>query len=186
MAHIQLPEGVPGIIGPMMFRPETAKPMNELVEVLLRGPNSLTSGERELIAAFTSYRNKTLFCYRSHGAAATHHLHGNVGLVYQVLEDYTRADISDKLKALLAIAEKVQIDGKLVAPSDIARAKQFGATDIEIHDTVLIAAAFCMYNRYVDGLGTFQPSEIEAYSETGRRLAEVGYVNSIPQPEMAE
>ncbi|HMU70694.1 MAG TPA: carboxymuconolactone decarboxylase family protein [Chitinophagales bacterium] len=183
MAYITLPEGVPGIIGPMMFRPETAKPMNELVEVLLRGPHSLSSGERELIAAFTSYRNKTLFCYRSHGASAAHHLNGNIGLVYQVLEDYHRADISDKLKSLLAIAEKVQMDGKLVAQQDIDNAKQHGATELEIHDTVLIAAAFCMYNRYVDGLGTFQPAEIEAYRETGRMLAEDGYISAIPEPQ---
>lgn len=166
-----------------MFRPETAKPMNELVEVLLRGPSTLTSGEREMIAAFTSYRNRTLFCYRSHGASAAHHLGGDIGLVYQVLEDYTRAAISNKLKTLLHIAEKVQVDGKLVNPEDIARAKAAGATELEIHDTVLIAAAFCMYNRYVDGLGTFQPAEIEAYHETGRRLAEDGYLTAIPEPQ---
>lgn len=185
MAYITLPEGIPGIVGPMMFRPETAKPMNELVEVLLRGPGTLSSGERELIAAFTSYKNRTLFCYRCHGAASAHHFGGNIGLVYQVLEDYTRADISDKLKTLLAIAEKVQIDGKAVTQADIDAAKAQGATEQEIHDTVLIAAAFCMYNRYVDGLNTFQPAEIEAYHETGKRLAEQGYINSIPKPEMA-
>ena len=184
MAYITLPEGVPGIIGPMMFRPETAKPMNALVEVLLRGPSTLSAGERELIAAFTSYKNKTLFCYRSHGAASAHHMQGNIGLVYQVFEDYKRADISDKLKSLLAIAEKVQVDGKLVTQTEIDAAKAQGATDLEIHDTVLIAAAFCMYNRYVDGLNTFQPAEIEAYHETGRQLAERGYVNSIPEPEV--
>lgn len=186
MAYITLPEGIPGIIGPMIFRPETAKPMNQLVEVLLRGPSSLSSGEREMIAAFTSYRNKTVFCFRSHGAAAAHHLDGNIGLVHQVLEDFESAPVSSKLKALLNIAGKVQQDGKLVTPLDIERAKNEGATELEIHDAVLIAASFCMYNRYVDGLNTFQPEAIEAYYETGKMLAEQGYLNSIPEPQIAE
>jgi hypothetical protein len=53
-----------------------------------------------------------------------------------------------------------------------------GATDLEIHDTVLIAAAFCMYNRYVDGLATSAPRDPEFYIATGARLAEEGYANS--------
>ena len=178
MAHITLPEGLPGISGPMAFRPETAQPLRALAEVLLRGPNSLTSAERELIATYTSSQNDCYFCQTSHGAAAAHHLGGNLELVDQVKSNFQSAPISDKLKTLLAIAGQVQKGGKHVATEDIERARQAGATDLEIHDTVLIAAAFCMYNRYVDGLATWAPRDPKAYEAMGARLAEEGYVNS--------
>jgi len=176
MAHVQLPEGMPGIVGALAFRPETAKTLLELAEVLLRGPNTLTPAEREMIAAHVSHRNDCTFCQLSHGAAAAAYLAGNYGLVEQINVDPERAGVSNKLKALLKIAGKVQQSGKQVSEVDVARAREQGASDKEIHDTVLIAAAFCMYNRYVDGLATWQPSEPEAYREMGRQLAEEGYV----------
>jgi uncharacterized peroxidase-related enzyme len=178
MPHIELPDGLPGILGPMAFSPETAKPLNELAEVLLRGENTLTSAERELIAAYVSSRNDCHFCHSSHGAAAAHHLGGDQSLVAAVKVDPEAAEISDKLKALLAVAGKVQRGGLEVSEADVDRARAEGASDKEIHDTVLIAAAFCMYNRYVDGLATWAPREPEAYRDTGRRLAEEGYVRA--------
>ena len=114
MPHITLPDGLPGIRGPMAFRPETAKPMNELVEILLRGPNTLTPGERELIATYVSSQNDCFFCQNIHGAIAAHHLGGDEKLVLDVKQDYRAAPISNKLKALLAIAGKVQQGGKSV------------------------------------------------------------------------
>jgi uncharacterized peroxidase-related enzyme len=176
MPHIPLDPDLPGIRGAMAFRPETAKPLNELVEVLLRHPNSLSAGERELIATYVSSRNCTQFCHSIHGAVAAAHLGGNEDLVRQVKVDFMQAEISPKLKALLSIAGKVQQDGKLVTPADIEAARREGATDMEIHDTVLIAAAFCMYNRYVDGLGTNQPADPAFYRERGKRVAREGYV----------
>ncbi len=176
MAYIPVPPDLPGIRGPMAFRPETARPLNELVEVLLHGPHSLTLGERELIATFVSSRNCTQFCHNIHGAIAAAHLGGNEELVRQVKVDYLQAEISPKLKALLNIAGKVQQDGKLVTAADVEAARKQGATDLEIHDTVLIAAAFCMYNRYVDGLGTDQPADPAFYRERGKRVAREGYV----------
>jgi uncharacterized peroxidase-related enzyme len=176
MPHIPLPEGLPGITSGFAFRPETAKPMRELAEVLLRGPNSLTSGEREMIAAFVSSRNDCHFCQASHSAAAAHHLGGSYTAVDAVKRDYQLAPVSSKLKALLAVAAKVQQGGKQVTPADIERARAEGATDTEIHDTVLLAAAFCMFNRYVDGLATLTPVDPAAYDAMGRRMAEQGYV----------
>jgi len=176
MAHIQLPEGMPGISGPLAFNPATAKPLLELAEVLLRSPNTLTSAEREMIAAHVSYRNECDFCQLSHSAAAAAHLNGNYDLVEQIKVNPGSADVSDKLKALLTIAGKVQQSGKQVSAADVALARERGATDKEIHDTVLIAAAFCMYNRYVDGLATSQPRDREAYREMGEQLAHEGYV----------
>lgn len=176
MPHIALPEGLPGITSAFAFRPETAKPMRDLAEVLLRGPNTLTSGEREMIAAFVSSKNDCDFCHASHRAAAAHHLDGNYDVVDAVKRDHQTAPVTDKLKALLTIAGKVQQGGKHVTDTDIARARAEGATDAEIHDTVLIAAAFCMFNRYVDGLATLTPTDPALYDQMGQRMAKEGYV----------
>jgi uncharacterized peroxidase-related enzyme len=179
-AHIALPEGLPGITSAFAFRPETAEPLRALAEVLLRGPSSLTSGEREMIATFVSTRYDCYFCRTSHRAAAAHHTGVNYQLVDAVCSDYLNAPISAKLKALLAIAGKVQVGGKNVTSEDIDRARQESATDIEIHDTVLLAAAFCMYNRYVDGLATYAPTENPGlYDEMGARMAEQGYLAPV-------
>jgi len=177
MPHIALPEGLPGISGGFAFRPETAKPMRELAHVLLHEPNSLTPGERELIATYVSSQNDCYFCQTSHGAAAACHLGGD-DVVRQVKTDFQSAPVSAKLKALLTIAGKVQRDGKLVTTEDVEKARSEGASDVEIHDTVLIAAAFCMYNRYVDGLGTWQPRDAGMYAQMGHHLAEHGYLKS--------
>jgi len=176
MPHISLPEGLPGITSGFAFRPETAKPMRELAEVLLRGGNTLSSAEREMIATLVSDRNDCHFCQASHRAAAAHHLGGNYEVVDAVKRDFHTAPVSPKLKALMAIAAKVQESGQQVATSDIERARAAGATDVEIHDAVLIAAAFCMFNRYVDGLATFTPRDEQAYDHMGRRMASEGYV----------
>jgi uncharacterized peroxidase-related enzyme len=176
MAHIKVPEGLPGILGPMAISPDSTHALRELADVLLRGPNTLTSAEREIIAAYVSSRNDCRFCQLSHGAAAAEHLGGNYELIDRIKLDFETAEISDKLKALLAIAGKVQKGGKQVTSEDVARARQQSATDKEIHDTVLIAAAFCMFNRYVDGLGTWQPADPAEYREMGKVMAHVGYV----------
>ena len=174
MPHIDLPKELPGISSGFAFRPETAKPMRELAHILLHEPNSLDPGERELIATYVSSLNDCYFCQTSHGAAAACHLGGS-SIVKQVKTDFTQAPISEKLKRLLVIAGKVQRDGKQVTTEDVQAARELGATDMEIHDTVLIAAAFCMYNRYVDGLATWQPKEESMYEQMGKHLASEGY-----------
>jgi uncharacterized peroxidase-related enzyme len=186
MPYISLPEGLPGIRGPMAFRPETAKPLNELADILLRGPHTLSPGERELIATFVSSQNDCRYCQTIHGAIAAHHLGGNEDLVGQVKADPQQAAISDKLKALLAIAGKAAEGGKRVTTEDVARARQHGATDLEIHDTVLIAALFCMCNRYVDGLATWAPDDPGFYRARAALVAEHGYAAATLQGKRAE
>jgi len=178
MPHIALPPDLPGIVSGFAFRPETAKPMRELAEVLLRGPNTLTSAEREMIAAFVSSRNECLFGRASHTAAAACHPQGDYALVEAVKRDYVSAPISPKLKALLAIAGRVQESGRQVTADDVQRARDEGASDREIHDTVLIAAAFSMFNRYVDGLATLTPRDDAAYDAMGQRMAHQGYLRN--------
>ena len=150
--------------------------MRDIAEVLLRGSNTLTSAEREMIAAFVSDRNDCHFCHASHRAAAAHHMDGRYEVVDAVKRDYLSAPVSPKLKALLAIAGKVQESGRQVTPADVERARREGATDREIHDAVLIAAAFSMFNRYVDGLATLTPTDEKAYDAMGQRMAKEGYV----------
>jgi uncharacterized peroxidase-related enzyme len=182
MAHITLPPDLPGIRGLMAFRPETAKPLNELVDVLLRGPHTLSPGERELIATYVSSKNDCRYCQTIHGAIAAHHLDHDEALVLKVKSDFEHAAISDKLKALLAIAGKTAEGGRHVTPADVARAREAGATDTEIHDTVLIAAAFCMFNRYVDGLATWAPDDPSFYRQRAAIVAEHGYVAAAVTP----
>jgi uncharacterized peroxidase-related enzyme len=175
MAHISLPPGLPGILGPLRAYPEAAVHLNGLAEILLRGPSSLTPGEREVIAAFVSAANDCFFCTNAHAATARHLLGPEAGVVDKVLAGGPGALASPKLRALLAIAARVQQGGRQVTEEDVARARQEGADDRAIHDTVLIAAAFCMFNRYVDGLATWAPREAAAYARMGAHLARNGY-----------
>jgi uncharacterized peroxidase-related enzyme len=185
MPYIDFKNDLPGIRSAMAFRPETAKPLNELAEVLLRDNEELSRADRELIASFVSYRNDCFYCHQSHGEIACQYLDGDRNLVEQVKKDYLNADISDLLKALLGIAAKVQQSGKSVTHADIENARMYGATDRQIHDTVLIAAAFCMFNRYVDGLATTAPTDMSTYPLRAKQIVENGYgshVYSIKQP----
>ena len=176
MAHIPVAEGVPGIRSLALFRPETGKHLYELAQVLLREESPLSEAERELIAAYVSWRNDCMFCMSSHAAAARCLYDTEKNIVNEVLNDMKQANISNKMKALLNIAGKVQVMGKEVNEEDIAEARKYGAIDREIHDTVLIAATFCMFNRYVDGLASFTPTDSVAYEEMGKRMATNGYV----------
>ncbi|MEU4381858.1 carboxymuconolactone decarboxylase family protein [Micromonospora echinofusca] len=182
MAHIDLgldERAHPGINGPMRFRPETAKPLNELAETLLRAPHpTLTPGERELIAAYVSGLNECRFCCASHSAFAAAQLPSGMRLVDQVRADPATAEVSDKLRALLEIAGAVQRSGRDVTAELVKDARVAGATDLEIHDTVLIAAAFCMFNRYVDGLGTLAPEDPGVYERTAEHIVRYGYGTS--------
>jgi len=181
MPHIDLSPNLPGISAIFAFRPETAAPLRELAHILLfesGQATSLSSRDRELIAAYVSSLNECFFCHASHSAAAAHHSGGSDELVGSVCANPRAADISPKLKALLAIAARVQSDPKTVTPTLIKDARAEGATDLEIHDAVLIAAAFCMYNRYVDGLATWQPRDPFMYAAMGQHLAGKGYRTS--------
>ncbi len=175
MSHIDLSNDLPGIVGLFAFRPETARPLSTLAETLLRADNSLTRGEREAIAAYVSFLNECRFCERSHSAFAARQLADGYDVVDSIKRDPSEAPVSPRLRALLAIAAAVQRSGRAVTEADIEAARAVGATDVEIHDTVLIAAAFCMYNRYVDGLATWAPDAREAYDEMAVAIVASGY-----------
>ncbi|MFD0538967.1 carboxymuconolactone decarboxylase family protein [Actinomadura luteofluorescens] len=183
MPHIALGNDASGIISLFAYRPETARPLSELAEVLLRGPSSLSRGERELIASYVSALNECEFCTSSHAAFAAAQLPEGIALVDQVRADLESAPVSPKLKALLRVASAVQRSGRDVRPEDVAAARAEGATDVEVHDTVLIAAAFCMFNRYVDGLGTTLPDDPKEYTASANAIVSGGYLAILGRPE---
>ncbi len=185
MPHIDVNPDLPGIRALMAFSPNTAEPLGVLAEILLRSNDGLTPAERELIATHVSYLNDCFYCHNSHGEIACYYLGGDMNIVDQVRKDYMNAPVSDKLKSLLNIAGKVQKGGKYVTEGDVAKARAQGATDKDIHDTVLIAAAFCLFNRYVDGLGATTPTDLSTYAPRAKQVAERGYGSHIyttPQP----
>ena len=178
MAHIDLGNELPGIRGPMAYSPETAKPLNELAEVLLHDDNNtLSRGEREMIGAYVSSLNDCFYCQNVHGSMAQHYFSCDMQTIDEIKKDYQSAPVSEKLKSLLAIAGSVQKGGKNVTPEQIKTARILGATDKEIHDTVLIAAAFCMFNRYVDGLGTWAPPDRQLYVDRAKWRSDEGYAD---------
>ena len=179
MPYIPLETHLPGITGLLEYRKDTAAPIRELTQILLRGPSTLTEGERELIATIVSFRNECTFCTAAHTAAANILL-DEENTSAKVKLDITTAPVSDKMKALLTVASQVQQSGKSVSTGSIQKAKDAGATDMEIHDTVLTAALFCLYNRYVDGLSTVTPADPGFYKGLGERLKNHGY-NRLPQ-----
>lgn len=180
MSHIKVPEGAPGILGPMMAYPDTAKILNQLAGHLLSQETpTFSKGERETVAGYVSYLNNCIFCSESHGAVADYH-EKKPGFSKAVWQDMEQAPLSERLKALLRIAAKVQKDARSVSKSDVDAAIKVGSTERDIHDAVLIASAFCMFNRYVDGLGTKAPArDSPAYSAMGEMLATKGYGKSI-------
>jgi uncharacterized peroxidase-related enzyme len=179
MPHIPLEAHLPGITGLLEYRKDSAQPIRELTQFLLRGPSTLSEGERELIATVVSNGNNCTFCTTAHTAAADLFL-GETETTQKIKEDIATAPVTPKMKALLAIAALVRESGKSVTPEAINTAKQHGATDIEIHDTVLIAALFCLYNRYVDGLATALPADAGYYNTLADRLVNHGYTR-LPQ-----
>lgn len=177
MPHISLPENALGIRSLAEYRPDTGQHLYELAQTLLRGTSPLTEAERELMAAFVSHRNQCTFCYSSHAAAARYLFETEAEVVDFVLDDFENAPISGKLKALLRIAACVQTDARTVSDALVAEAREQGAGDRDIHDTVLIAATFCLFNRYVDGLATLTPpAESDIWAGMGERLGQKGYV----------
>lgn len=177
MPHISLDENLPGITGLLNYRQDTALPIRQLTQILLRGESTLTEGERELIATIVSQGNECKFCTAAHTAAADLLL-GEKETAEMVKYDLENAAVSEKMKYLLQIARKVQADARTVTTQLVNEAKKAGATDLEIHDTVLIAALFCLYNKYVDGLASITPTEPAFYERLANILKTSGYMPS--------
>jgi uncharacterized peroxidase-related enzyme len=175
MTYIKTGIQMPGILELLFFKSSTGKALSNLAQTLLHGPSPLSEAEREIIAAHVSNLNRCEFCFESHAASANAHLMDN-GIIIESLRLKTdTAAITPKMKSLLKIAGQVQKSGREVTITHIEEARKAGANDEAIHDTVLIAAAFCMFNRYVDGLHTNLPADKKEYIAMGERMAKKGY-----------
>src|SRR4029453_17932713 len=106
-----------------------------------------------------------------------YYMNCDMQFIDEIKRDFQATPISEKLKSLLSIAASVQKGGKDVTSDQIEKARSLGATDKEIHDTVLIAAAFCMFNRYVDGLATWAPQDRQIYVNRAPMRAAEGYAD---------
>ena len=177
MPYIPLKENLPGITGLLDYRKDTALPIRQLTEILLRGESTLSTGERELIASVVSNGNECTFCTSAHSATADLLLNDE-GISEKVKQDLAKAPVSEKMKALLTIASATQKNGKMVTQEMVDTAKANGATDRELHDTVLIAALFSLYNRYVDGLASVTPTDPAFYNRLAHILDDKGYLPS--------
>jgi len=179
LPHIPLESHLPGITGLLEYRKDTGQPIRDLTQILLRGPSTLTEAERELLATVVSHGNECKFCTTAH-AAAVNLMLGEGETSRKVKEDIQTAPVSDKMKALLTIAAHTGKSGRLVTADDMEKAKSAGATDLEIHDTVLIAALFSLYNRYVDGMATAMPDNEGYFDILADRIVNHGY-SRLPQ-----
>jgi len=178
MPHISLPVSIPGIRSLLTAYPETGRHLSAFAHQLMRGESSLNPAERELIAAKVSQVNQCKYCTHSHSQTARHLFPDEEKkIVEEVVFKHNNQVLSEKMQALIQIALAVQQSGLAVEQAHIDKAREAGADDQTIHDTVLISAAFCMFNRYVDGLATMTPDKPEAYELIGKRLAESGYIN---------
>jgi uncharacterized peroxidase-related enzyme len=175
MTYIKTGLKLPGILELLYYKPSTGKALAKLSHVLLHGPSGLSPAEREIIAAYVSNLNSCNFCYGCHSASASAHLNDGGNTVACVVNSLSDAPVSDKMKSLLRIAGKVTESGRNVTREDIDHALTNGATDEDIHDAILVASAFCMFNRYVDGLATSEIADDENYAVVGKRLATKGY-----------
>jgi len=175
MTYVKTGIDQPGIVELLFYKGSTGKALSNLAHTLLHGPSQLSSGERELVASYVSALNKCEFCHESHSASSGFHLNDGGSTASSIKTDLENSAVSEKMKALLRIAALVQKSGRDVTLKSVEAARANGASDEDIHDTVLIAAAFCMYNRYVDGLGTNLPAKKSDYIPMGKRLAQIGY-----------
>lgn len=173
--YIKLDQRFPGIVSLFMYDQETAKALTAMGQTIMRREGrGLKPGERELIAAFVSKLNECNFCFLSHAEAAKL-LYGEGATKFLFQEDDYQLDM--RMRALLVVAVCVQGLDRSELPDAIGDAKFHGATDEEIHDTVLVASFFSMCNRYVDGLGTtFKFGEPEV---GGRGLVKYGYTMGV-------
>lgn len=177
MPHLPVEEKLAGITGLLNYRQDTAKPIRELTEILLRGPSTLTEAEREMIATVTSYGNQCEFCTNAHSATVDTYL-GEHETSHLIKTDLDHAPVSEKMKSLLRIAKANTNKGRHVTDELVAEARAKGATDTEIHDTILISALFSLYNRYVDGAATLVPQEPVFYDRLAGILVKSGYLPS--------
>jgi len=181
-----LPE-YPGILAAMMISPALAAPLRALADMLLVKPfagSTLNRADREMIATAVSAGNDCFYCMDTHGAFATALLqeHGLSGSTAEARTEALKSGrvsaLSEKLQALIGVAMVVREHGRKLRSVDVESARDAGATDEDVQLAVLIASAFCMYNRMVDGLRARTPADVSAHYARAKQIAQFGYNDS--------
>jgi uncharacterized peroxidase-related enzyme len=177
---------VPGILAAIRLTPGLGVHLRGLADELLVNAfpgATISRGEREMLATAVSAENDCFYCMDSHGAFATAVFERSGATGLEALIDGIKLGSSDgvdeKMQALLHIARVVRRDSRELTASDVAAAKTAGASDADVQLAVLIASAFSMYNRMVDGFRAKTPPTAEAYRARAAEIAEHGY--SSPQ-----
>jgi uncharacterized peroxidase-related enzyme len=181
----------PGILAAIRLTPGLGVHLRGLADELLVHDfpgATISRGEREMLATAVSAANDCFYCMDSHGAFASAVLErqGSVELV-PVIDDIKQgssAGVDEKMGALLHISRTVRRDPLDLTAADVAAAHAAGASDGDVQLAVLIAAAFSMYNRMVDGFRAKTPPTAEAYRPRAAEIAEHGYsspaVSAVP------
>lgn len=172
----------PGIGTATMLTPALGTHLRGLADTLLVNDfpgATLQRHERELLATAVSAANDCFFCMDSHGAFASLLLERSGATELVPLVDEVKRGSSDgfdpKMQALLNISRTVRHDPLRLSAADVAAAESAGASDADIQLAVLIAAAFSMYNRIVDGFRARTPPTADVYQASATEIVEVGY-----------
>ncbi len=155
------------------FKPEITSHLASFTEEVMRAPAPISSGLRELIAAYTSWTNECQFCWRSHAAVAAELL-GSEELVHSVLHDLDSSPLPEAEKALLRFAAKITRHLPEMGERDIQELRAIGWNDEAIYFTILVVSLFNFYNRWVTTSGVHPVSD-EIHRMHGKRLALSGY-----------
>jgi uncharacterized peroxidase-related enzyme len=186
-----LPEA-PGILTAIRLTPGLGVHLRGLADELLVHDfpgATISRAEREMLATAVSAGNDCFYCMDSHGAFATAVLE-SVGLterapLIDVLKNGASDGFDPKMQALLNISRTVRGSGLDLSADDVQAALDAGASDADVQLAVLIAAAFSMYNRMVDGFRAQTPPSAEAYRARAAEIAAHGYsdqrVQSVPR-----
>ena len=158
------------------FQPDITVHLARFTHELLRQPASISPAVRELIAAYTSYKNNCAFCTRAHAATAAELLRDEP-LVWQVLHDVETAPIDERTRALLRFVEKVTRDAASLGRADVDTVRAAGWDDEAIYFAITTCALFNFYNRWISATGV-PPMSNAGHREQGQMLATRGYGRS--------
>lgn len=152
--------------------PDTARPLIEYHEVLMRGPSPLSVAQRELIAAYVSGLNACAYCHGVHQATAEA-FGVPEGLLAALLHDLDRAPVEESVRPVLHYVRKLTLTPNRIGQGDADAVFAAGWSDHALHDAACVCGLFSLMNRMVSGLGVEAGAAYQKLA--GSRLADHGY-----------
>ena len=179
MPYIPIINNTPGIVGLLDTYTDTGKVLRNLADILLnKNSNAFIKAERETVASYVSFLNNCNFCYKSHSSIADFlwEKKGQTKEYIDKIETLEEIMSSSKIETLLYIAKKLHACPQGIKQEDIDLLFTFNFTPDDINDLILIISSFCMFNRYVDGLGTLPALDDDMYNNMAEKIAINGYI----------